>query len=513
MSCCSNGPRCVSCAILESQTRPPLAPGQLWYDPLTCSFKYLSSCSGKLESLSAKPGNGLVYDETTDRWNIDLAEFSGLGFKEPGGQLTILPGTGIKIIDGKVSLDPAMVSPAPAPIGASTINLTPTTPNSFNLVTTDAKGWNVGAGRMSFSAGIRFNNYFAVNPNGHMAIVLRQDPAITNAVRGQGVAIGNVSGAPEGNPVAPGIQAEAWANIINPQENRLLPLTSAKKPIKDNVNYKLLVESSVAPDGNKYVRYALYEQVARGFDLVYDSGDALDTLAGADMTKTGLLIGHVFGSGAGGWSIDFTDAKVTWGPFGTKATDAGSVLGVSGGGVSQAQVDSSIAAALAARTTGNIGFAVRTAAFAAPSTATRTWATVPLDANSANPSFGSWNAAKTEFTFSKAGAYMVNVTGPIGTFYSASSPGGQLSTAAYLNFGTYTHWVGGSAAVAATGSGLVESGWCGASVPVNATVGMVVKLVLTTISTGVTSAQAVFGVADGIQEGGSAASGMSIVPI
>lgn len=519
MSCCSTGPRCVSCAILESMTRPPLAPGQLWYDPTTCSFKYLSSCSGKLESLSAKPGNGLEYDATTDRWNIDLAAFSGLGFTGPGDQLTILPGAGIKIVDGKVSVDPALFTATLAPIDASTVSLNPTTPNSVNLITTDAKGWNMGAGRMSFSAQIRFNNYFAVNPNGHMAIVLRQDPALSvpggqgGAVRGHGVAIGNVAGAPEGNPVIPGIQAESWANQVNPQENRLLPLTSAKKPLKDNVNYRILVESSVAPDGNKYVRYALYEQVARGFDLVYDSGDALDTLAGADLSKTGLVIGHVFGSGAGGWSIDFADAKVSWGPFGIKATDAGSVLGMSDGGVTQAQVDASIATALTARTTGNIGFATRTTPFVMPSTATRTWATVPLDFNSADPTFGSWNAAKTEFTFSKAGDYMVNVTGPIGTFFGASTAGGRVDTAAYLDLGTYTHWVGGSSAVVAVGADLIESAWCGASVPVVATVGQVMKLVMTTLSTGTTASFGVFAVDGGVEGGGAAASGMSIVPI
>jgi hypothetical protein len=182
-------------------------------------------------------------------------------------------------------------------------------------------------------------------------------------------------------------------------------------------------------------------------------------------------------------------------------------------GLTQAQVDSSIAAALTARTTNAIGFAVRTSPFVQPSSGTRTWATVPLDFNATNPSFGSWNAAKTEFTFSVAGAYMINVTGPIGTFYSASSAGGQVSTAAYLDLSTYQHWVGQSSGVVSAGADLIESAFCGASVPVNATAGQVIKLVLTTVSTGVTTAAGVFGVAGGVQGGLNAVSGMSITPI
>jgi hypothetical protein len=188
-------------------------------------------------------------------------------------------------------------------------------------------------------------------------------------------------------------------------------------------------------------------------------------------------------------------------------------LPTSTGGVTQSQVDTSIAAALTARTTNAIGFAMTTSGFSMPSTGTRTWATVPLNSNSINPSYGSWNAAKTEFTFSVAGAYMVNVTGPIGTFYSASAAGGQVSTSAYLDLISYRHWVGGSGGVASIGDGLIESAFCGASVPVNATVGQVIKLVLTTESTGVTSSTAVFGVAGGVEGGGSAVSGISIVPI
>jgi hypothetical protein len=266
----------------------------------------------------------------------------------------------------------------------------------------------------------------------------------------------------------------------------------------DNTLYSILVESSVGHDGRKYVRYALYRYVVTGVDIIFDSGDVLDTLAGVDMTKSALMIGHVFGAGGTGWNITFTNAKVTWGPFGEKNTDFSGVTTV-------------LAASQTAPS--SIGFAIRTSPFVQPSTATRTWATVPLNFNATNPSYGSWNAAKTEFTFSVAGTYVINVTGPVGTFYSASAAGGQVSTDVYLDLGTYQQWVGGSAGAVVAGSDLIDSASGGGSVPVIATVGQVIKLVLTTVSTGVTTAAGVFGVAGGVQGGGNAASGMSITPI
>jgi hypothetical protein len=384
-----------------------------------------------------------------------------------------------------------------------TITLSPTTANDIILTSdTSPAGWNVGAGRMSFSANVQFNSYFANNPGGHMAIVLRQDPATGipgGAVRGQGVAVGNLLTAPEGTQTNPGIQAEAWANGTS-QNNRLIPSTAAPTKILDNTLYSILVESSVGHDGRKYVRYALYRYVVTGVNIIFDSGDVLDTLAGVDMTKSALLIGHVFGAGGTGWNITFTNAKVTWGPFGEKNTDFSGVTTV-------------LAASVGASAPSSIGFAIRTSPFVQPSTATRTWATVPLDFNATNPSYGSWNAAKTEFTFSVAGTYVINVTGPIGTFYSASAAGGQVSTDAYLDLGTYQQWVGGSAGAVVAGSDLIDSSSGGGSVPVVATVGQVIKLVLTTVSTGVTTAAGVFGVAGGVQGGGNAASGMSITPI
>ena len=194
-------------------------------------------------------------------------------------------------------------------------------------------GYNLGAGRMSFSADVIFDDYFSVNPIGHMAIVLRQDPALADtSVRGNGIAIGDLRGATEGTQVNPGAQVELWANTVNPQQNRLVPGADSKEALADGVFYKLLVESSVAPDGNKYARMAIYKQTARGYDCVVDTGDVLDTLAGSDFSKSGLLIGHVFGSNASGWSIQFTNMRVWWGPFSAKNTDTSYIEVGSGGG-------------------------------------------------------------------------------------------------------------------------------------------------------------------------------------
>lgn len=300
-------------------------------------------------------------------------------------------------------------------------------------------GYNIGAGRMSFSADVVFGSYFSLNPNGHMAVILRQDPALSGvAVRGNGIAIGNLVGSTEGTQVNPGAQIEAWANTVNPQQNRLIPGADSKEALQDGVFYKLLVESSVGQDGHKYARMAIYKQTARGYDCVVDTGDVLDTLVGSDFTKSGLAIGHVFGANVAGWSIQFTNMKVWWGPFGAKNTDT-SYIEQSESQTSQANTAAANATSFKQMATG----------------AGRVASTIKMSDLKLNSDFGSWNADGSVFTFSKAGAYEFNISGVIGGLANNANTGiVKVTGGAYANFGTFSQWVGAIDSVIPPGSNI-----------------------------------------------------------
>jgi hypothetical protein len=360
-------------------------------------------------------------------------------------------------------------------------------------------GYNIGAGRMSFSTDIVFNNYFAVNPDGHMAVVLRQDPALAEtAVRGNGMAIGNLTGAPEGTQVNPGAQVELWANSVNPQENRLVPGAESGEALQDGVPYKLLVESSVAPDGNKYARMAIYKQTARGHDCVVDTGDVLDTLVGSDFTKAGLLIGHVFGANVSGWSIAFTNMKVWWGAFAAKNTDTS--YGGSGGGGSIASV-------------ANTAFSNATTFKAIPVGAARAWHTVVMGDAKNNSSFGTWDAAGSVFTFTKAGGYEFNVNGLLGGL--CDNAGGVVKVAAsvYADFTSFQQWVGRLDSTIVSGSSQSFATAVTGTVRVpNVAVGDTFKLVaVVDPMPGLTNMQFGWGVAGGVAPDGTSPAGSGVI--
>ena len=271
--------------------------------------------------------NGAVYGSTGYAWEVVASDLN-----IAQGDNIIITGDGTQASPYVISTKNQIVTN----LGAFTMDNSTAPSGGYGrkfYADTFPNGYNLGAGRMSFSADVIFDDYFSVNPIGHMAIVLRQDPALADtSVRGNGIAIGDLRGATEGTQVNPGAQVELWANTVNPQQNRLVPGADSKEALADGVFYKLLVESSVAPDGNKYARMAIYKQTARGYDCVVDTGDVLDTLAGSDFSKSGLLIGHVFGSNASGWSIQFTNMRVWWGPFSAKNTDTSYIEVGSGGG-------------------------------------------------------------------------------------------------------------------------------------------------------------------------------------
>jgi len=277
---------------------------------------------------TARDIGGVSFDGST---NIDLPGVNKEGNQNTTGSAAkwttprTLTLTGQ--INGTATIDGSANVELDATISAvSTVippfSLTSSTPNGFILNTPPSGKWNQGAGRMTFTTNIQFNGYFAANPDGHAAIALRQDPAlVSTSVRGNGMVFGNLIGAPEGTKINPGAQIELWANTVNPQQNRLVPGAESPEVLADGPIYKLIIESSVANDGNRYARFALYKPTSRGHDCMVDTGDVLDTLVGSDFTKTGLLIGHVFGSGSSSWSISFTESKVTWSAFSGKNTD------------------------------------------------------------------------------------------------------------------------------------------------------------------------------------------------
>lgn len=198
-----------------------------------------------------------------------------------------------------------------------------TTPNGrIDILDTNPVLWNVLAGSMHLSCDLVFNYYFAANPDGHLAIVLRCDTDVINtAVRGNGAAIGNLIGATNGSPINPAMQLESWANGLGAPmgDNNLIVAAYSGKPLVDNQRYRLLVDSVIMQTTERRLRAALYrwDGTTGEWNLEFDSGYVFDGNQYFDHTKQGLVIGHVFGSNLVPWSIDIQNIRVTWGPAAT----------------------------------------------------------------------------------------------------------------------------------------------------------------------------------------------------
>lgn len=195
------------------------------------------------------------------------------------------------------------------------------------IVDTLPSGWNVGKGTMIAEFDIKFVDYFAANPGGHVAVVIRADTdVIATDVRGNGMLFGNVSGAPEGPSHAPTSVLETWyAGLGAPAGQRFLfPFSDGDidKPLVDNVQYKVILSSSLAEDGNMYIRYKLYRynDTYMAWDLERDTGDFKDDNVWADFSKSGLVFAHVFNDDLVPWSVNITNARTIWGPARLPAT-------------------------------------------------------------------------------------------------------------------------------------------------------------------------------------------------
>ena len=210
-------------------------------------------------------------------------------------------------------------------------SLSSTTPGQeYTVADTNALHWAAGPGRMIVNFNVVFTNFFAANPNAHMAVVLRNTSAvIATSVLGEGVLIGNATTLPSGeasnlNPTA---LLETWMNNIPaaPSGNYVWGNSEVARSLglHDNTTYKFIIEATKTIDGNRYIRYRIWTQdpTLLNWKPIGDSGDVLDHNVWADLTQSGITFGYVFQSNLSSWSIDVTGCQVTWGPAETSTPD------------------------------------------------------------------------------------------------------------------------------------------------------------------------------------------------
>jgi hypothetical protein len=197
---------------------------------------------------------------------------------------------------------------------------------------TNPAGWNAGAGRMTVRFDLVPVNYFAANPNGHLAVVLRQQlDSVATAVRGQGVAIGNATGFPNGSSdLNPTPLLETFFNSLagtpGGAANYLWPNSEGARslPMVDGQTYRFIIDSTKMNDGLRYLRYRMYRYISatQSWRAEVDTGDVLDHNVWAELTQTGLLFGDVFRSNlVGGWALNFYQVGVFWGPAQAPTSD------------------------------------------------------------------------------------------------------------------------------------------------------------------------------------------------
>ena len=134
------------------------------------------------------------------------------------------------------------------------------------------------------------DGYFAQNPSGHFAIVTRADLSRwATKVTGQGIAVGNLTGAIDGTKVNPGSQIETWCDL--PDREHYLLQADPSPVWRDGVPYEVGIETHVSP-GRQTVRYTL----AVNGQQIYDSGLINDPNRAFDPAQNGFGIGHVFGN-------------------------------------------------------------------------------------------------------------------------------------------------------------------------------------------------------------------------
>lgn len=162
---------------------------------------------------------------------------------------------------------------------------------------------------------IRSNGYWGYSSqsgqSGHFAFGTRADLVkLPTAVFGQGVIFGNISGAPNGNPVFPSSQLETWFNGFNDgshQDNILFTGNGGATPmLYDQTDYRIRFISNIGV--TKTIRYTVSSTLGV---LLYDSGIVTDTNNYFDVNKNGIWVAHVF-SVADIWTINFSNIVVLY---------------------------------------------------------------------------------------------------------------------------------------------------------------------------------------------------------
>lgn len=212
-------------------------------------------------------------------------------------------------------------------LGSVTINQS--TPNQRVLFAdTVPNGWNGGIGKKSVDFEFISTNFFAANPGAHFAVVTRcTSSLIATAVRGQGLAFGaNLS------TFNPTTVIETWMNSAAgaPSDNYLQPNSHGptNMGLQDGVTYRMLIETTKAQDGNRYIRYRVYRKNtattgygAQSYTLDVDTGDVLDHNVWADLTQYGLCFAYVFATNLSAWSVAINNINVVWGPAPAVSSD------------------------------------------------------------------------------------------------------------------------------------------------------------------------------------------------
>lgn len=155
---------------------------------------------------------------------------------------------------------------------------------------------------------LRSDGYFSQNPDGHIPLVTRQDMALMGkAIRGQGMLFGNVSGAPDGNPLHPSVQVETWFNGTAPGQY-LLAGGGMPPVLADGVDYYVTLRTHVGT--NRSDQFIQIQVSADG--VAWDSGEIHDPNTIFDATKNGIWIGHVFqNTSAAPWTVKVSGIVVT----------------------------------------------------------------------------------------------------------------------------------------------------------------------------------------------------------